>query len=120
QKKYIDILENSSYEIIGLANDIIDIVNLSRNEIKLSFDKISLIKLLEECKSIIFKDIDIKNLNLNIIIDENIPEILIIDVIRLKQIIINFLNNAVYFTNIGGITIEVNIYNDDNNLECPF
>lgn len=124
QKKCIKILKNSSYEIVKIANDIIDIINLNKNEIKLTFEKINLNKFIHECYEIVAKDIIKKNLNFMFKIDENIPEIINIDSLRLKQIIINLLNNAINNTSIGGITLSISLFDNNNNnnedINCPF
>ena len=119
-KNNLNIMENSSYEIISLANDIIDIINLRRNEIILQNDKVNLHKLFQECHDILNKDLSIKNLSFKVSIDQAVPLIIINDHNRLRQILINFLNNAIKFTNIGGISLEINLYNKNNIFEDPF
>ncbi len=120
QKKYINILRKSSYDIVGVANDIVDIINLSRDEIKLTYEKTNMEKTLHECHEIIWNDASKKNINVILAIDKNVPKIIIVDVKRLKQIIINLLNNALYHTNIGSVTVEVSLYNKNDNAQMPF
>lgn len=119
QKEYISILKRSSYEIIGTMNDIIDIVNSYRGELKLNLERVNLVNLLNQCRDIIANDINNKNLVLKVTIDNGVPKNITVDTIKLKQIIINMLTNSIQHLNIGGIIITVSLFNDNKN-ECPF
>ena len=55
-----------------------------------------------------------KNIELNLIIDKNVPKYIWIDYIRLKQILINLLSNAVKFTEKGSITLEISREKNEN------
>ena len=117
-KKKIDILKKSCYEIIEVVNDIIDIVNLGRGELKLNIKKSGLSNILQDCYDVVSDSIKGKKLNLKSITNKNLPEILLVDNSKLKQIIINFLNNAIENTSIGGIMVDVSIYNRE--INSPF
>jgi len=121
QKKYMSMLKKSSYDIIGIANDIIDIINLYNGEIKLTYDKNNVNKLSSECKDMITTLINEKKLYLHINIDD-IPDLILIDKSRLIQIVMSLLINAVQNTYIGGITLEVTNFNSDDHRQsnCPF
>lgn len=110
-KNYFDILKRSSYEIITVANDLVDILNLYNDEIKLNYEKINIYKLLTECKYIVTANIPF-NKKINIVMHyTDIPDIIICDYLRLKQIIINLLNNSIQNTFDGYITLEVTKFN---------
>ena len=119
-KKNIGLLKNSCYEIIAVVNDIIDIVNASRGELKLNSQEINLHNLLMECHEIIQKDLINKNLNLKITVNKNLCKNIIIDATKLKQVIINMLNNSIHNTDIGGIEINVSLFKDKDNINYPF
>lgn len=120
EKENMDILKKSCYEIINVANDIIDIVNSKAGKYILKQEKINLNSLLYECKNIVTNDIIRKNIFLKIIVEKNIPNNLVVDPTKLKQIIINLLNNSIQHTNIGSIIISVSLYDETNNYGCPF
>jgi len=122
QKKYINLLKKSSYELIGVANDLVDIINLNKDEINIFFEKISIEKLVNECKNIVNQDIVSKNLSFKINISKDVPLIQLLDKNRVRQLIINLLNNAIYHTNMGGISIEIVLFNKNmiELVNCPF
>lgn len=118
EKEYIQILKKSCHDIISVMNDIIDIVNLNCGELKINPELINLDSLMHECYNIILKDIENKKLILKIIIDEDVPKTIIADKTKLKQIIINLLNNSIQYTNIGSIIINISLF--ENYPENPF
>lgn len=118
-KKNIESLKNSCYEMIEVVNDIIDIVNLSRGELRMHIEKCNLSNVMQQCYDISIKEIKTKKLTLKFIIDKNVPEIIFIDVTKLKQIIISLINNAIKHTHIGGIIVNVSLYKQNENIS-PF
>lgn len=121
-KKYMGILKKSSYDIVGTANDLIDILNLYNNELKLNYDKIHIDKLLTECKHIVLENtrnatnMSKKPIEITININ-NIPDVIITDSRRLKQIIVNFLTNAVQHTSTDNIQLNVSILTEKLNTQ---
>lgn len=121
QKKYMNMLRKSSYDIIGIANDIIDIVNLYNGDIKVLYEKNNINKIMTECKDMLMNSINDKKLYFHIDIND-IPDLIITDKSRLIQIIMNLLINAVQNTYLGGITIEISNFTlkDHQETSCPF
>lgn len=118
EKENMKILKKSCYDIIGVMNDIIDIVNFNCGELKLNTEIINLNNLLTECYQIMAKGIEDKKLILKIVINDDVPKKIIVDKIKLKQIIINMLTNSLQHTDIGSIIINVSLFKNDP--ECPF
>lgn len=118
EKHNIKILKQSCYEIIEVANDIIDIINANRGELKLNLEKINLSNLLQECHKIVNNELKKKNLSLQIIIDKDVPDGIIVDITKLKQIIVNLLNNSINNTETGHIIIMTSLHT--KNLENPY
>jgi signal transduction histidine kinase len=119
QKKYIGIVKDSSYDIVSVANDILDLINLSKDEIKLKFESTDIKKLLKEVGIIISSDTNSKSIVFKINVGKDVPNVTMSDAQRLKQIIISLLNNGIKHTENGHITLEVSLFNKDEN-DCPF
>jgi len=111
--KYMKILKKSCYEILGTVNDIIDVVNFNRKELKLNLEIINITKLLSDCKEIVSAELKEKKLSLKINVGNNVPTTITTDIVKLKQIIICLLNNSIEYTNIGGINIDVGQFKND-------
>ena len=110
QKQYAQWVNESGEQLLGLLNGILDVVsteNVSehvlRNEV---FD-------LRQCIYNIFQlempTIALKGLHLRVDIDEAIPQYLVSDRTKLHRILLNLLGNALKFTNIGSVAIEVKL-----------
>lgn len=119
-KKYINIIKNSSYDIVGLSNDIIDIVNLKTDKIKLNNVKVTFSNIIDEVLKIVSSDIKKKELKLNIKIDYDLPDIVLVDISRLVQVIVNIINNSLKFTKNGAINLEVLLFDNGDSRDCPF
>lgn len=119
-KKNIETLKNSCYEMIEVVNDIVDIVNLSRGELRLHIEKSNLSNIIQQCYDITIKEARSKKLSLKFVIDKHVPDIIFVDVTKLKQIIISLVNNAIKHTHIGGIVVNVSLFNKSNESNSPF
>jgi len=114
QREYINAIKTSGDALIVLINDILDLAKVDAG--KMIFEKtpfkvqssISTMLHLFETK------IQEKNLMLTKIYDENIPEVVVGDPIRLHQIILNLVSNAVKFTSTGEITMDVQLVSQDD------
>ena len=116
QKEYLMAIKMSGDALIVLINDILDLAKVDSG--KMTFEKTPF-KLALSIRSMLHlfeTKIQEKNLALITQYDANIPDILLGDPIRLNQIILNLVSNAVKFTNKGKITVSVNLLsqNDEN------
>ena len=115
QKEYLTAIKISGDALIVLINDILDLAKVDSG--KMIFEQIpfklnlsiSLMLHLFETK------IHEKNLKLVLEFDKNIPEVLAGDPVRLNQIILNLVSNAIKFTSIGQITVSINLLKEDEN-----
>jgi len=114
QKEYLTAIKMSGDALIVLINDILDLAKVDAG--KMTFEQIpfklelSIFAMLHLFET----KIQEKNLKLVIIYDHKIPKVLLGDPVRLHQIILNLVSNAVKFTNNGCITVNVKMINEDN------
>ncbi len=107
QKKYVSILEAASEALLDLINDILDLSKIEAGKLELEQIPFNLPALIEKISGIMSIRCNEKNLQLQIIIDPEVPIWLNGDPARIRQILINLIGNAIKFTRQGGITIEV-------------
>lgn len=106
-KKYAKDVKDSSMTLLSIINEILDSSKIESGMMELVNDKYSMRNLLRELyNSINFRAID-KGLKLNFEIDENMPDVLLGDSKRIRQILSNLLTNAVKYTNKGSVTLKV-------------
>ena len=97
-KTDIDHIETSSQHLLGLLNDILDITKIEAGKIDISEDETEFSKLLDAIVNIIKPRCDEKNIKFIISADSFERQIFITDSLRLRQVLINLLGNAVKFT----------------------
>jgi len=113
QKEYINAIKVSSDGMIVLINDILDLAKV--NSGKITFEQVSfnLYASIDTTLQVFEAKIEEKNLDLIKQFGDNIPQDLLGDPMRLRQIILNLLGNAVKFTTAGKITLIIRLLSED-------
>ena len=96
-------IEGASSHLLGVINDILDMSKIEASKFELSLTEFSFEKTLQKVVNVVGFRVDEKKQQLNISLDEKIPQRLIGDDQRLSQVITNLLSNAVKFTPDGGL-----------------
>lgn len=105
----IDIIASSGNHLLSLINDILDISKIEAQQLKLESVQCVVPVLLDELFSLIKPRVAQKNLTFDLEIVFPVPSHIVTDPTRLKQILINLLNNAVKFTHEGTIRLQVSV-----------
>ncbi len=110
QRDYLNVLRTSGSALLSLVNDILDFSKIEAG--KLDFEEIPFIfqHVINEVARTFIDQIKDKSIDLVITIDPAIPSRLVGDPLRLKQILLNLVSNAVKFTENGEIHIQVDIH----------
>ncbi|MDO9186522.1 MAG: CheR family methyltransferase [Bacteroidia bacterium] len=113
QKEYLSAIKTSGDALIVLINDILDLAKVDAG--KMTFEKtpFKMESSITAMLHLFETKIQEKNLELVKKYDRKIPEVLIGDPVRLHQIILNLVSNAVKFTSKGKITVSVLLLNED-------
>jgi len=113
QKEYLTAIKMSGDALIVLINDILDLAKVDAG--KMTFEQIPFKMSLSISAMLHLFETKIQEKNLELVreYDDRIPEVLIGDPVRLHQIILNLVSNAVKFTNKGKITVSVRLLNED-------
>jgi len=113
QREYLETVQFSGGVLLDLINDILDFSKIEANKIQLEQVHFELRRLVGETQNILQTKAEEKKLTLISHIDADIPEYLIGDPGRLRQVLINLLGNAIKFTTQGSIHISVTLQNQD-------
>lgn len=113
QKEYLQAIKMSGDALIVLINDILDLAKV--NSGKMTYEQIpfKLASSISAMLNLFETKIQEKNLELEVDYDSKIPELLLGDPVRLHQIILNLVSNAVKFTNKGKITVGITLLNQN-------
>ncbi len=114
QKNWVRIIESSGKNLLNIVNDILDYSKIEAG--KLSIEKIpcDVSIIIEECKDVFMLTAKNSRVNLLSHIDNTLPHTVETDPARLRQIIVNLLNNAQKFTEEGEIILSINKLNEDD------
>jgi len=116
QKLYLENAERSAQSLLNIINDILDFSKIEAGKLDLEFVETDLFQLLEDTVDIIKLQADQKNIDFVLSLNTNLPEHVTLDPIRVKQILINLLANAVKFTKVGEIIFDVNFSAIDSTI----
>lgn len=116
QSEYLEIIKQSSYNLMSIVNDILDISKLNANKIELESTAFNLREVIENSYDVLSLKAKEKRLDFTYTIDNNVPIHLIGDSYRIKQILINLLSNAIKFTDSGKVITYVEY---DNSIGTP-
>ncbi|HKC68773.1 MAG TPA: ATP-binding protein, partial [Bacteroidia bacterium] len=113
QKEYLTAIKISGDALIVLINDILDLAKVDAGKMTFVQTPFKMAVSLSAMLHLFETKIQEKNLELVKEYDSRIPEVLVGDPVRLHQIILNLVSNAVKFTTKGKITVSVRLLNED-------
>ncbi len=112
QKQYLQIINQSGISLYSIINDILDFSKMEKHKMKLDIDKVDVEEVISEAFNIVSYSVNKKGLEMLIDIDRSVPKFIWSDGMRLKQIFVNLLGNALKFTEKGEIKVYVNLLED--------
>ncbi|HEY9509395.1 MAG TPA: response regulator [Verrucomicrobiae bacterium] len=107
QREYVEATRSSADALLTIINDILDFSKIESGKLELEHHPFELHTCIEEALDLLAPKAAEKNLDLAYLIDDAIPKILVGDMTRLRQIIVNLVGNAVKFTQEGEVVIQV-------------
>lgn len=111
RQKAIDSIKNASKHLMTIVNDILDLSKIEAGKMTLERIETPLISLLHEVNSLIRPRAIGKGITLDTEFSGGIPERIISDPTRLRQILMNLIGNAVKFTELGSVTVTADVEN---------
>ena len=114
QKEYIDAIRKSGESLILLINDILDIAKVDAGKMLFHNNPFSLEESISEVFRLLSVKCEEKNLEFTKIIDPSIPKTLLGDAVRLRQIFLNLISNAIKFTSQGNVVISIHVVKEDS------
>ena len=106
-KQYARDIEGSARSLLSIINDILDITKIEAGKLSVISAEYDMSTVLRDVNNMISFKARMKELEYITNIDENIPQKLMGDDIRLRQILVNILNNAVKYTPKGSVTLDI-------------
>ena len=108
--EYVNAIISSGKSLLTLINDILDLSKIEAGRIELEYHPTNIRSIFQEIKGIFSIKVTEKGLDFICEVQENLPENLILDEVRIRQILLNLVGNAVKFTNKGYIKIAASFF----------
>lgn len=116
QQNYVEAITTSSEALLVLVNDLLQIGKDELTQDRMKIESIDIRQLLAGVIELLADRAHSKGLDLGYFIEPNLPETLLVDAGRLRQILFNIVGNAIKFTDHGGVRIDVS-FDDDEHLK---
>ncbi len=107
QKSYIEKISSSASFLLNIINDILDFSKIEAGKLDVEYIPFELQSTLDNIMSIVQTKAQSKNISVSVVVDANVPAVIIGDQIRLLQILNNLIDNAIKFTKQGKVTLAV-------------
>ena len=109
QQEYVGAIRLSGNSLLSLINDILDFSKIEAGKVELEVAEFNLQDLIDSVVLMQKNSLYEKKLSLQVEVDGDLPPVMIGDQLRLKQILLNLLGNAVKFTSRGGVAISAQL-----------
>ena len=121
QKDFLRTIKISGDSLLNIINDILDFSKIESGKLELEHHEFELTACIEDVIDLLSVKANEKNIDLLYFIDQSVPPFIIGDQCRLRQILVNLINNAIKFTHSGEVFLSVNCVNKiNNNVEIEF
>jgi two-component system, sensor histidine kinase len=106
-RSYIEQADGALGVLLRVLNDVLDFSKMEAGKLNLIPQPVDVARLAEEIISLVQFDVSVKSLALTLEYDKSTPLVVSTDPIRLKQILLNLVNNAIKFTAHGSISVKI-------------
>ncbi|MFA6233002.1 MAG: two-component regulator propeller domain-containing protein [Bacteroidota bacterium] len=106
-RSHLSSISLSGKTLITLINDLLDLSKIEAGKLELIYQPTSIRAVIDEIRQLFVYQVSRKNLTLEVLIHDQVPQILYLDETRMRQILLNLVGNAVKFTDKGTITVEL-------------
>jgi len=121
QFNYIDAIKTCGIQLMDIVNDILDYSKIITSGLKLKLLPISINKCISGVYSMMLQKAKEKNIIFEYNISNDVPDMIIGDMTRIKQALMNIISNSIKFTKSGSVKLSVNLENiSDNDCELQF
>lgn len=107
QHEYMSAVSDSAHALMEIVNDILDFSKIEAGKLDLNPEETNIIELVHQVIELFKLQAIQKKLTLDMTIDQDVPTYAFVDPIRVKQILVNLISNAMKFTSFGQIHLDV-------------
>ena len=123
QTVYMNMVNESAIILIDIINDILDFSKIESGKLELNIEEVNLLELSQHVIDIFKYQSELNKIDLILNIEDKVPNFVFADSVRLKQILVNLIGNAIKFTKNGFVKLTISretISEDDNRCHLNF
>ena len=123
EKEYVDIIDKSTENLLEIINNILDLSKIESKKIELDEILFSPVEEFENAVDVYMPKVASKNINLSLLMDSGFNNYLVGDVVKIKEVLLNLISNAVKFTPENGqisVLVKNLSHNDDKKQKIYF
>ena len=122
QLNYMKTINNSGNSLLLIINDILDLSKIESGKMELNYKPIKLCTIIKEIETIFMHEVHNKEIEFFVEIPNHIPEMILFDEVRIRQILLNLIGNAVKFTEKGFVKLSIQAIPsiNHNNVDLHF
>jgi PAS domain S-box-containing protein len=106
-KRQVGLIQTASDSLLSIVNDVLDFSKIEEGKLQITPASFNMATFVDGCVAIVKGGADAKRLDLRVLIDPSVPADVVGDNQRLRQVLLNLLNNAVKFTYHGFVQLDV-------------
>ena len=109
QQNYIKTIHSAGNSLLLIINDILDLSKIESGKMELNYKPLKLHAIFEEIKTIFMPEVYNKEIEFFVEIPNHFPELILFDEVRIRQILLNLIGNAVKFTDKGYVKLSIEV-----------
>jgi signal transduction histidine kinase/CheY-like chemotaxis protein/HPt (histidine-containing phosphotransfer) domain-containing protein len=109
QRQYADIIMSSARALLGIINDILDFSKIEAGKVELEHTEFDLRSTMEDVLEMLAVKAHEKGLELTCLVAPRVPSLVLGDPLKIRQVVVNLVGNALKFTHQGEVALEVEI-----------
>ena len=118
QIEYMNAVHESGTILIDIINNILDFSKIESGKFELNIEEVNLFELIHHVIDIFKYHAELNKIDLIVNIDATVPNYVLCDSVRLKQILVNLIGNAMKFTKEGSVALSVTAVSSENENKC--
>ena len=118
QRDYLEKITTSGKHLNRIINDLLDLSKIAAGHMEFETIAFSVRALVQRCSSVMAHRAEEKGLELRVTIDDAVPDVLLGDPLRIEQILLNLLGNAIKFTSTGHVEIRIGVHAREQGRIC--
>jgi PAS domain S-box-containing protein len=105
--EHVNSIKSGGKTLLGIINDILDLSKIEANKVVVKYESVDLRQIMKELQHLFQYRYEQKGLQFKVLIDDEVPVYLSLDELKIKQILINLIGNAIKFTESGEVCVNI-------------